>query len=49
MLYFTAATLLYRGSVFRRDPSRDLLKQVSTLPYVYLVGVIMTVVLFLIQ
>ena len=49
VLYFTAATLLYRGSVFRRDPSRDLLKQVSTLPYVYLVGVIMTVVLFLIQ
>jgi hypothetical protein len=48
VLYFTAATLLYRGSVFRRDPSRDLLKKVSTLPYVYLVGVIMTIVLLLV-
>ncbi len=48
VLYFAAATVFYRGSVFRRDPSRDLLKQVSTLPYVYLVGVILTVVLFLI-
>ena len=48
VLYFAAATFLYRGSVFRRDPSRDMIKQVSTLPYVYLVGVIMTLVLFLI-
>lgn len=48
VLYFAAATFLYRGSVFRRDPSRDLVKQASTLPYVYLVGVILTVALFLI-
>jgi hypothetical protein len=48
VLYFGAATFLYRGSVFRRDPSRDLLKQVSTLPYVYLVGVVLTVALFFI-
>jgi hypothetical protein len=48
VLYFAAATFLYRGSVFRRDPSRDLIEQVSTSPYVYLVGVILTIVLFLI-
>lgn len=45
VLYFAAATFLYRGSVFRRDPNRDLVKQVSTLPYVYLAGVILTIVL----
>jgi hypothetical protein len=48
ILYFATATFLYRGSVFRRDPSRDLIKQASTSPYVYLVGVILTVVLFLV-
>jgi hypothetical protein len=48
LLYFAAATFLYRGSVFRRDPSRDLIKQVSTLPYVYLVGTVLAVVLFII-
>jgi hypothetical protein len=48
VLYFAAATFLYRGSVFKRDPNRDLVKRVSTLPYVYLVGVIMTIALFLI-
>jgi hypothetical protein len=48
LLYFAAATFLYRGSVFRRDPSRDLIKQASTLPYVYLIGTVMTVGLYLI-
>jgi hypothetical protein len=48
LLYFAAATFLYRGSVFRRDPSRDLIKQVSTSPYVYFIGAAMTVVLYLI-
>jgi hypothetical protein len=47
LLYFAAATFLYRGSVFRRDPSLDLLKQVSTLPYVYFVGAVLAIVLFL--
>ena len=45
LLYFASATFLYRGSVFKRDPSRDLIKQASTLPYVYLLGTVMAVVL----
>jgi hypothetical protein len=48
LLYFAAATFLYRGSVFRRDPSRDLIRQASTLPYVYLVGAVLAVGLYLI-
>jgi hypothetical protein len=47
VLYWAAATFFYRGSVFRKDPSDDMLP-VRTLPYVYLIGVIITVALFLI-
>jgi hypothetical protein len=46
LLYFAAATFLYRGSVFKRDPSRDLIKQASTLPYVYLLGAALAIVLY---
>ena len=47
VLYWAAAAFLYRGSVFRRDPSTDVLSM-RVLPYVYIAGVIVTVVLFLI-
>jgi hypothetical protein len=45
ILYWAAATFLYRGSVFKKDPARDLIGM-KTLPYVYLVGVVLTAVLF---
>jgi hypothetical protein len=45
LLYWAAASFLYRGSLFRRDPARDLLG-VKSLPYVYLTGVVLTVVLY---
>jgi hypothetical protein len=45
--YWAAATFFYRGSVFRKDPNGDLFSM-TTLPYVYLVGVIVTIALFLI-
>ncbi len=47
VLYWAAATFLYRGSVFKKDPTTDLLSM-RTLPFVYLAGVILTIVLFLI-
>jgi hypothetical protein len=47
LIYYAAATFLFRGSAFRKDPTTDLLPMRS-LPYVYLVGAIITVVLFLI-
>jgi hypothetical protein len=47
ILYWAAATFFYRGSVFRKDPSTDLLS-IRTLPYVYLTGVLITIALFLI-
>ena len=47
VLYWAAATFLYRGSVFRKDPTTDLLSM-RTLPYVYLAGVLLTIALFLI-
>jgi hypothetical protein len=47
MLYWVAAAFLYRGSVFRRDPSTDVLSM-RALPYVHIAGVILTVVMFLI-
>jgi hypothetical protein len=47
VLYWAAAAFLYRGSVFRRDPSTDVLSM-RALPYVYIAGVIITAVLFLI-
>lgn len=45
VLYWAAATFFYRGSVFKKDPTTDLLSM-RTLPYVYLAGVILTIVLF---
>ncbi len=47
VLYWVAASLLYRGSIMKKDPARDLLGM-KPLPYIYLVGVILTVVMFLI-
>jgi hypothetical protein len=49
LFYFGTATFLYRGSAFKRDPNLDMVKQVGTLPYVYLVGAGITVVLFLLS
>lgn len=47
LLYWAAASFLYRGSVRSKDPARDLLGM-KPLPYIYLVGVILTIVLSLI-
>ena len=47
VLYWAASAFLYRGSVFRRDPSTDILSM-RTLPYVYIAGVVITALLFLI-
>lgn len=47
VLYWVAASLLYKGSVMKKDPARDLLGR-KPLPYIYLLGVLLTVVLFLI-
>jgi hypothetical protein len=46
LLYWIGATFFYRGSALRKDPSSDLLP-VRALPYVYLAGVVITVVLYL--
>ena len=45
--YWAVATFLYRGSVFRKDPHRDLLSM-RALPYVYLVGSLITLAVYLI-
>jgi len=47
VLYWVAASFLYRGSIVKRDPARDLLG-VKPLPYIYLLGVLLAVVMFLI-
>jgi hypothetical protein len=47
LIYWAAATFLFRGSAFKKDPTTDLLSMRS-LPYVYLAGAIITVILFLI-
>ena len=47
LLYYVAATFFYRGSALRKDPSSDLLPA-RALPYVYMTGFLLTVVLFLI-
>ena len=47
LLYWVAASLLYRGSIMKRDPARDLFGR-KPLPYIYLVGVILVVVIYLI-
>ncbi|MGD9402698.1 MAG: hypothetical protein PVF95_10570 [bacterium] len=46
VLYWIAATFLYRGSALRKDPSTDMLPG-RTIPYVYIAGLVLTVVLFL--
>ncbi len=45
ILYFVISTILYKGSAMRRDASADALP-IRTIPYVYLVGVCMIIVLF---
>lgn len=45
LIYWTVCAVLYRGSLWRKDPSQDLLPMV-TLPYVHLAGTVITVVLF---
>ena len=47
LVYWAAATFFYRGSALRKDPASDLLTS-RALPHVYLAGVVITVVLFLI-
>ena len=47
VLYWVAASLLYRGSIFKRDPARDLLGR-RPLPYIYLAGVLLVLVMYLI-
>ncbi len=44
-LYFLISTILYKGSALRQDPSLDALP-IRTIPYVYLVGVLLSVILF---
>lgn len=45
IVYFTVSSILYRGSLFRNDPSRDRLP-IRAMPWVYLLGVILTLALF---
>jgi hypothetical protein len=47
VLYWAAATFFYRGAVFRKDPTGDLLPM-QPLPYIYMAGAALTVALFLI-
>ncbi len=45
IIYFTVASVLYRGSLFKNDPNLDKLP-IRAMPVVYLVGVVITLVLF---
>jgi len=45
LAYWLVCAFLYRGSLFRKDPSRDLLPM-GTMAYVHIVGAIVTAVLF---
>jgi|GEM_PF-2933832 len=45
LIYWAICAFLYRGSLFRKDPSRDLLSM-GTMPYVHIAGAIITAVLF---
>jgi hypothetical protein len=45
LLYWIVCAVLYRGSLWRKDPTHDILPMV-TLPYVHLVGSIITAILF---
>jgi hypothetical protein len=46
LIYWAVCAVLYRGSLWRKDPSHDFLPMV-TLPYVHLAGAAITVVLFI--
>lgn len=46
LVYWAVCAVLFRGSLWRKDPSQDLLPMV-TLPYVHLAGTVITVLLFL--
>jgi hypothetical protein len=46
LIYWAICAVLYRGSLWRKDPSQDLLPMI-TLPYVHLAGAAVTVILFL--
>jgi len=45
LIYWIVCAVLYRGSLWRKDPSHDFLPMI-TLPYVHLAGSILTAVLF---
>jgi len=45
LIYWIVCAVLYRGSLWRKDPSHDLLPMI-TLPYVHLAGSILAAVLF---
>jgi hypothetical protein len=47
LIYWAAATFLYRGSALRKDPSSDVMPG-RALPYIYIAGLVITAVLFLI-
>jgi len=45
LIYWAICAFLYRGSLFRKDPSRDLLSM-GTMPYVHIAGAVITAILF---
>ena len=45
LIYWIVCAVLYRGSLWRKDPSHDFLPMI-TLPYVHLAGSILTALLF---
>jgi len=45
LIYWIVCAVLYRGSLWRKDPSHDFLPMI-TLPYVHLAGAVLTAVLF---
>jgi len=46
LIWWAVCAVLYRGSLWRKDPSHDILPMV-TLPYAHLAGAVLTLVLFL--
>ncbi|HVP58378.1 MAG TPA: hypothetical protein VMU02_09790 [bacterium] len=45
LIYWIACGFLFRGSLFRKDPSRDLVSM-AAMPYVHIAGALITAVLF---
>lgn len=45
IIYFTVSSVLYRGSLFKNDPSRDRLP-IKAMPWIYLFGTIFTLTMF---